>query len=189
MIEPRKLENAIVRLDPIEEAHREPVRALLTSDLDNWSMQTLSAVGEHFEPYWALMTSEARRVTFAVFDKQSGRLAGTSSFLGIDPKHRQAEIGYTFFHPDFRGTQANPATKLLMLREAFAAGAVRVQFTVSAVNARSREAVLKLGARQDGILRNHRITWQGELRDTVVFSILPDAWPEIERALQERLER
>ena len=188
MIEPRNLEGAIVRLAPIHEAHREPMRALLASDPDNWLMQTLSGVGEHFEAYWALMTSEARRVTFAVFDKQSGRIAGTSSFLGIDPKHRQVEIGYTFFHPDFRGTGVNPETKLLMLREAFAAGAMRVQFTVSAVNARSRAAVLKLGAKQDGILRNHRITWQGELRDTVVFSILPDAWPQIERDLKGRLE-
>ena len=150
-------------------------------------MQTPCGMGEHFHAYWELMTTEPKRITFAVIDRASGRLAGTSSFLGIDSRHRLLEIGYTFFHPDFRGTRVNPETKLLMLREAFEAGAVRVQFTVAAVNARSRAAVVKLGAKQEAILRNHRITWQGEQRDTVIFSIVAQEWPEVGRRLRARL--
>jgi RimJ/RimL family protein N-acetyltransferase len=107
----------------------------------------------------------------------------------IDPQHRTVEIGYTWFRPEYRGTAINPETKLLMLAEAFRAGARRVQFSVSAVNTRSQAAVLKLGAKREGLLRNHRITWTGQRRDTVLFSIVAEEWDEVRERLRARLER
>lgn len=186
-LEPRILEGKHVRLDPVREEDRADIRALVASDADNWRMQTVNPVGEGFEPYWRAMIDEPRRITLAIRDTASGALAGTSSFFLIDPRHRTLEIGHTFFHPDWRGGAANPETKLLMLSEAFGAGAVRVQFTVSAVNARSRAAVLKLGARQEGILRRHRISWTGEGRDTIMFSIIEMEWDEVRQGLETRL--
>jgi RimJ/RimL family protein N-acetyltransferase len=199
IIAPRILEGAQVRLEPVAERDREEMRAVLASDAANWELQTLSALGEHFDGYWRMMVATPGRIALAVRDRASGRMAGTSSFIDIAPGHRSLEIGYTFFRPEYRGTAVNPETKLLMLREAFAPrqarderspsglGALRVQFSVSAANARSRAAVLKLGARQEGILRSHRITWSGARRDTVLFSIVAAEWPEAERRLMERL--
>lgn len=186
-LEPRILEGRHVRLEPVREKDRADMGALLASDPDNWRMQTVNPVGDGFEPYWRAMIEEPARVTLAVRDAWTGALAGTSSFFLIDPRHRTLEIGHTFFHPDWRGGAANPETKLLMLSEAFRTGALRVQFTVSAVNARSRAAVLKLGAKQEGILRRHRISWTGEGRDTIMFSIIEEEWDEVRQGLVTRL--
>jgi len=187
MILPRILEGAHVRLEPVAAGAEAEMREVLASDPDNWKMQTLCGIGEHFGGYWRLMLETPDRLAFAVRDRGSGRIAGTSSFIQIDPKHRTVEIGYTFFRPEYRGTAVNPETKLLMLSEAFGAGALRVQFSVAAVNARSRAAVLKLGAKQEGIIRRHRITWTGDRRDTVLFSVIVDEWEEVRRGLVERL--
>lgn len=83
----------------------------------------------------------------------------------------------------------NPAAKRLLLAHAFEAGARRVQFKVDAINARSRAAVLKLGAMQEGILRQDRVCWTGRIRDTVYFSVLADEWPGVRSTLDARLSR
>ena len=187
MIVPRTLIGTHVRLDPVAEADRAEMRDVLASDPENWKIQTLCGIGEHFDDYWRLMLETPGRIAFSVRDKASGRIAGTSSFIQIDPEHRTLEIGYTFFRPEFRGRAVNPETKLLMLSEAFGGGALRVQFSVNSVNARSRAAVLKLGAKQEGVLRRHRINWTGQLRDTVLFSIIDEEWNEVRAGLEERL--
>ncbi len=165
------------------------MQAVLASDPDNWQLQTVSALGDDFEAYWRMMLDMPRRITLAAFDGASGRMAGTSSFFDIDPRHRTLEIGYTWFRPEYRGTAMNPEAKLLMLGHAFDAGALRVQFSVSAANRRSQAALLKLGATQEGIIRRHRITWTGANRDTVLFSILAEEWGEVRRKLISRLEQ
>ncbi len=114
-------------------------------------------------------------------------MAGTSSFFDINPQHESLEIGYTWFRPEYRGTPINTETKLLMLGQAFDAGAMRVQFSVSAANARSQAALLKVGAKKEGVLRRHRITWTGASRDTVLFSILAEEWEGVREALRQRL--
>lgn len=187
IIEARVLEGTHVRLEPITEDDREEVRDLLQSDPESWTLQTLSAMGEHFDTYWRFMTTLPKRFPLAVRDRKNGRMAGTSSFIDVAPRYRSVEIGFTFFRPEYRGTAINPETKLLMLSEAFGAGAQRVQFSVSAVNARSRAAVLKLGAKQEALLRKHRVTWTGATRDTVLFSITDEEWPEVEHRLKMRL--
>jgi RimJ/RimL family protein N-acetyltransferase len=104
IIEPRTLQGSHVRLEPENEAHREVMRAALDCDPDNWAIQSVSAMGEHFDSYWRIITETPRRISFAAFDKASGRMAGTSSMFDIDPQHRTLEIGCTWFRPEYRGT-------------------------------------------------------------------------------------
>jgi RimJ/RimL family protein N-acetyltransferase len=174
-------------LEPVTPAHREELRAALDCDPDNWAIQSISAQGEHFDAYWRLMTEAPDALAFLVRDRATGRAAGTSRFYAIDPAHRTLEIGYTWFRPEYRGTAVNPEAKLLMLGHAFAAGAERVAFAVSAANARSQAAMAKLGAAREGVLRRHKITWTGFKRDTVVFSIIAEEWPAVRAGLEARL--
>ena len=112
---------------------------------------------------------------------------GTSSFRGLRYEHRGVEIGSTFLHPDVRSGPVNLESKLLMLTHAFDAGAIRVEFLVDERNSRSQAAVLKLGARQEGVLRKHMITWTGHVRDTAIFSIVDFDWPGVRERLEFRL--
>jgi RimJ/RimL family protein N-acetyltransferase len=187
ILRPRLLTGAHVRLEPVRQEHRAQMKEVLESDPENWLIQSVSAIGAHFESYWRMMTETPQRLTLAAFHRESGRMAGTSSYFDVDPQHRTLEIGYTWFRPEYRGTPMNPETKLLMLGQAFDAGAMRVQFSVSAANTRSQAAMLKLGARKEGVLRRHRITWTGASRDTVLFSILADEWGDVREALKQRL--
>ena len=187
IIEPRRLEGRHLWLEPLREEHRAEMQTTLASDPDNWLIQSTSALGEHFPAYWAAMFETPRRITLVAFAKSDGSMAGTSSMFDVDPHHRTLEIGYTWFRPEYRGTAINPEAKLLMLSQAFCAGARRVQFSVSAANKRSQAAMLKLGAKQEGRLRNHRITWTGASRDTVLFSITEEEWPEVRQGLIARI--
>ena len=187
MLEPRLLEAAHVRLEPLRPDHRSEMQRVLGSDPDNWLIQSASALGPHFDAYWRMMTETPRRITLAAFDPATARMAGTSSFLDIDSRHKTVEVGATWFRPEYRGTLINAQTKLLMLGQAFGAGALRVQFSVSAANARSQAALLKLGAKKEGVLRRHRITWTGAHRDTVLFSIIAEEWDEVRLKLEKRL--
>ena len=187
-IEPRVLEDRFVRLEPVSEAHREGLRAACDADQTVWTeLYPYSLGGDQFDAAWARIyaTSGGDRINYAVV--AAGRVVGVSSYLGVDPANQALEIGGTYYHPEVRGGPANPATKRLLLAHAFASGARRVQFKVDAINARSRAAVLKLGASQEGILRRDRVTWTGRIRDTVVFSILADEWPAVRDRLDARL--
>ena len=100
------------------------------------------------------------------------------------------EIGHTWLGPAAQRTAVNTAAKLLLLRHAFeACDAIAVEFRTHWHNRQSRAAIERLGAKQDGVLRNHRIGPDGILRDTVVYSILPGEWPAVRRGLETRLER
>ena len=181
--------NRFVTLEPIEARHREDFRAACEADTEIWErLYPISMVGEHFDPMWARLT-EARdqgsSIPFAVVTQ--GRCRGITSYMQIDVPNRGVEVGGTYYAPDQRGGAVNPAAKRLMLGGAFEAGASRVQFRVDALNARSRAAVLKLGATQEGVFRQDRITWTGRVRDTVFFSILADEWPAVRDRLDARL--
>jgi RimJ/RimL family protein N-acetyltransferase len=105
-------------------------------------------------------------------------IAGMSSFLGIDEGRQTLEIGGTYYRPKFRGSGFNRRVKDMMLRRAFDCGIRRVEFRVDRRNARSQAAMTTLGAVREGVLRADRITWTGHVRDTVLFAILRDEWPE-----------
>ena len=183
------LENRFVRLEPMGDQHKDALRAACEADQDIWTrLYPFSWAGEHFEPTWTMLTThiaEGQTIGFAVMVGQA--LAGLTCFSGMDAANAVVEIGGTYYAPDYRGGAVNPAAKRLMMGHAFACGARRVVYRVDALNARSRAAVTKLGAVQEGILRQDRVTWTGRLRDTVIFSVLADEWPAVRDRLDARL--
>src|SRR4051812_14970509 len=186
---PAVLENRFLRLEPMSEAHREDFRAACNSDETTWkTLYPFSWAGDQFEPSWARLQADIAAGRFWPFAVMAdGKAAGISGYLTPDLEQETVEIGGTWYRPDLRGGPVNPAAKRLLLGHAFEAGARRVQFKVDAINARSRAAVLKLGATQEGILRQDRITWTGRIRDTAYFSILRDEWPVVRERLDARL--
>lgn len=186
---PATLENAFVRLEPFRDDHKEAVRAACDVDSDLWPALYYSSLGgEQFDGGWEAIREQQQRgwrLPFAVV--HAGQVVGLSTFLDIQPVNRTAEIGTTYYRPDARGGVVNPAAKRLLLEHAFACGAQRVSFQVDSINLRSRAAMAKLGATQDGILRNDKITWTGRVRSSVIFSILAEEWPAVRKRLDERL--
>ena len=191
---PLVLEGRFVRLEPLAEAHREPLRAACNADSEVWSaLYPYPMNGDHLEGWWSRIEREqAAGSVQAYVGISGGEVVGCSTFV-LDPNNRRVEIGNTYWRPEARGTGVNPEAKMLMLGRAFApgglyeAGAVVVQFKVDAINARSRAAVARLGAHLDGIIRHDRIVWTGRLRDTCVFSILSEEWPMVRDKLEARL--
>ena len=190
-LERKILENRFVRLEPLAEAHKEGLRAACTADPRTWNeLYPFSMLDEHFDPVWTrMMTGDmaASAVSQAYAIIVGGEVGGMTSHLGIDLVNAKVEVGATYYRPDLRGGAVNPAAKRLMLGHAFDSGIRRLQLCVDAINARSRAAVMKLGAVQEGILRRDRVTWTGRIRDTVYFSILSDEWPTVRDRLDARL--
>jgi N-acetyltransferase len=186
---PAVLENRFVRLEPFEDRHKEPLRAACDADPDLWpSLYYNSLGGDEFDGGWdAMRMQQAKgwRIPFAVLHR--GECVGLSTFIDIQPKNGAVEIGTTYYRPEARGGVVNPATKRLLLEHAFDCGAARVAFQVDAINARSRAAMRKLGAVEEGVLRNHLITWTGRTRSSAIFSILTDEWPTVRAGLDARL--
>ncbi|RAX44446.1 N-acetyltransferase [Arthrobacter sp. AQ5-06] len=119
-----------------------------------------------------------------------GRIIGMTTYMNIDAGTPRAEIGSTWNAASAQGTGTNPESKLLMLRHAFETlGCPAVEFRTHWLNHQSREAIARLGAKQDGVLRNHSRTTDGVLRDTVVFSILEHEWPMVRAGLEFRLAK
>ena len=185
------LENAFVRLEPLAEQHRGGLRAACDADQEVWAaLYPYSMAGEHFDPFWRraqAQRTDGSRLTFAVI--ADGECVGCTGYLNIDVANRTLEIGGTYYQPDRRGGAVNPATKHLLLGHAFASGARRVRFCVDAINTRSRAAMRKLGAVEEGIMRRDRICWTARVRDTVVFSVLDAEWPAVSADLLARLGR
>ena len=183
------LENAFVRLEPMAEGHREGLRLACNADQRIWTeLYPFSWANEHFEPTWSkLMADQAAGATQAYAVLVGGEVVGITTFYAIEAANAVVEVGGTYYRPDQRGGATNPAAKRLMMGHAFGCGARRVVYRVDALNARSRAAVTKLGATQEGILRQDRLTWTGRIRDTVIFSILQDEWPEVRKRLDARL--
>lgn len=184
------LEDRFVRLEPFDDALKGEVQAALDGDAASWDIMVAPAYGDHFEAWWnaALSAMQAQtRIAYAVRRRSDGAVVGTTSLYEINPAYRRCEIGSTFYQPEARGGAINPACKRLLLGHAFGAGAVRVEIITDAVNARSQAAILKLGAKAEGVLRKHKITWTGRARDTAVFAVIDDDWPEVRQTLDRRL--
>ncbi|MDB5476000.1 MAG: acetyltransferase, family [Phenylobacterium sp.] len=188
-LEPKVLENRFLRLEPMGEAHRAGLQAACNADADFFpAFYPYSWAGEHFAATWdRLMADQAGGNTIGFAVIVAGVCRGISTYYGIDRANDVLEIGGTYFEPSVRGGAVNPSAKRLMMGHAFDSGARRVVYRVDAINARSRAAVLKLGAVQEGILRQDRTTFTGRVRDTVIFSILEGEWPAVRDRLDARL--
>ena len=183
---PVTLEGRFVRLEPLSDDNRDEVRAALDCDPEAWSTMVNVARGEHFDHWWCHAT-DSQGLPFAVRRRGDGRVIGTTGYYEIAPAHRRVEIGGTFYAPAARGGPVNPEAKRLLIGHAFDQGAVRVEFVTDAINARSRAALTKLGALEEGVLRRHKTTWTGRVRDTVMFSIIAEEWPAVRDRLDARV--
>lgn len=127
-------------------------------------------------------------VPWAIIDGVSGSAVGITTFLNLEPANRRLEIGSTWLGRAAQRTGINTEAKLLLLTHAFESlGCIAVEFRVHWHNQRSRAAVARLGAKQDGVLRNHKVWPDGTIRDTVVFSIIDGEWPTVKQSLTQRL--
>ncbi|MFV0435103.1 MAG: GNAT family N-acetyltransferase [Leucobacter sp.] len=187
------LENEFVRLEPLSAAHHDDlVRAVEADDLwETWYTRIPSpdGMGEAIAQRLALR-AEGKMLPWAVIDPSSGHAVGMTTYLNLDPTNRRVEIGSTWLGKAAQGTRINPASKLLLLTRAFEdLGCIAVEFRTHWHNRQSRAAIEKLGAKQDGVLRNHTIFENGTVRDTVVYSIIDGEWPTVRFALEERLRK
>lgn len=190
---PLTLEGSVVRLDPVRQEHTEMFWDVAKDNLEDifrwipYSMKTR----EDFERQVAKAFSEQERgesMVFATVERRSNRVIGSTRFMNIDRINRRVEIGSTWIAPTWQRTAVNTEAKYLMLRQAFEVwGCVRVELKTDALNEKSRNAILRIGAKEEGTLRRHVLTWTGRIRDSVYFSILDDEWPAVKARLEERL--
>ena len=200
------LENALVRLEPLAPAH---VDALVTAASESRATYSLTQVPKGREAmlrYIESALADIERgvaVPFATFDKQHDRVVGSTRFGNIErwdwpekpappiPNGPDAvEIGWTWLAQSAQRTHVNTAAKLLMLTHAFEEWHVRrVTLKTDARNARSRANIERVGGRLDGILRAHSPAWDGGVRDSAIYSILPPEWPAIRERLIARLNQ
>jgi RimJ/RimL family protein N-acetyltransferase len=184
------LENRFVRLEPLAPTLEDEVRAALDCDPASWDIMVAAAYGPYFDDWWhaALRAmAQGTRIAWAVRRMDDGAVVGTTSLYEIRPDYRRCEVGSTFYRPEARGGPVNPSCKRLLLGHAFDGGAVRVEILTDAINPGSQAAIRKLGARDEGVLRKHKITFKGRIRDTAQFAILDDDWPGVRARLDARL--
>lgn len=188
---PVTLEGSHVRLLPLSMEHLDGLCAEgLDPDLWQWiPVQVRDRQG--MQAYVELALDEQRRglsLPFATTLKATGQVAGCSRFMNIDLRNRRVEIGATWIGKAWHRSAVNTEAKYLMLRHAFEVlHCARVELKTDALNERSRNAILRIGAKQEGILRRHVLTDTGRMRDTVYFSILDDEWPDVKGRLEVRL--
>lgn len=193
MLEAVTLAGRHVRLEPLSPEH---VPALWEVGIDpelwRWTVATIRTPEDMRAYVDAALRErdEGRALPFATVDAASGRVVGSTRFAGVSLADGRVEIGWTWLARPWQRTPANTEAKYLMLRHAFEAlGCVRVELKTDALNERSRAAILRVGATQEGILRKHMRSQEGRMRDTVYFSILDDEWPAVRTGLEARLAR
>lgn len=164
----------------------------LDAELWRWTT-TLIRTTEELRAYVETALDEQRRgvsLPFVTVERASGRVVGSTRFANIDRENRKAEIGWTWVGRAWQRTPVNTEAKYLMFAHAFERwGCVRVELKTDSLNERSRAAILRVGAREEGTLRNHMITHTGRLRHSVYFSVIASEWPAVRAALEERLAR
>lgn len=187
------LKNEFVELRPLSaEHHDDLVEAVRADDLwRTWYTTIPSPEGMAAEIEHRLARHlEGTLAPWAIVDPTTGRAVGMTTYLNLDPGNRRLEIGSTWVGRRAQGTTINPAAKLLLLQRAFEdLECIAVEFRTHWHNRQSRAAIAKLGAKQDGVLRNHKLVENGTIRDTVVFSVLDSEWPTVRYGLIDRLAR
>ena len=192
-IEPVTLSTDLLTLRPLSLAEV-PALAKAASDGELWEKKTTTVPRpEGFEAYVeTALKQQAAGVAlpFATVVNEGDRVVGSTRFMNIDAANRRVEIGTTWIAKSWQRTFVNTHAKLLMLRHAFETlGCPAVEFRTHWLNHQSREAITRLGAKQDGVLRSHTRSADGALRDTVVYSILEHEWPMVRNSLESRLAK
>ena len=194
-IEPVTLQGSSVRLEPIRREHCQPLWEIAkdcTTEIFRWIPYPMGSPAE-FETWADKAFGEQQRgesLVFTTVDQATGAFAGSTRFMNIDRSNRRVEIGSTWLAPRFQRTAINTEAKYLMLRHAFETwNCIRVELKTDALNQKSRNAIARIGAKEEGTLRQHLITWTGRVRDTVYFSILQEEWPSVKAMLEGKLKR
>ena len=188
---PVTLENAYVRLEPLSPDHGADLAAAAQGLEHAWytSVPRPHGIAADIDQRLA-WRDQGTMNPWAIRRLDTGRVVGTTTYCNIEQANRHVEIGHTWLGLEAQRTAVNTAAKLLLLTHAFeSCDAIAVEFRTHWHNRQSRAAIARLGAKQDGVLRNHRLGPDGTLRDTVVFSILPHEWPAVKLGLEHRLSR
>ncbi|MBZ5673033.1 MAG: GNAT family N-acetyltransferase [Acidobacteriia bacterium] len=188
---PVTLEGRHIRLEPLAQTHHAalcavgldpelwqliPYRVVTPEDMANYIQTALNH------------QAAGSALPFVTVHAPNGQVVGSTRFMNIDLANRRVEIGATWIAQPWRRTAVNTEAKYLMLRHAFETlGCIRVELKTDSLNQRSRNAIRRIGATEEGTLRQHMITWTGRLRDSVYFSVLDSEWPRVKRDLEQKL--
>ncbi|RZL01910.1 MAG: N-acetyltransferase [Rubrivivax sp.] len=190
-IEKVLLQGRRVRLEPLARAHL-PGLAQAIHDGQLWEVPvTFVPHPTDLEPF--LSNAEAalaagKELAFATVDVPSSQVVGSTRFRCIEAAHRRVEIGFTFLAASWQRTHVNTEAKYLMLKHAFETwGCQRVELLTDERNAQSRQAIQRIGAKEEGILRKHMVMRDGFVRNSVIYSLTADEWPQARQALEARL--
>lgn len=191
LVEPIILEGRYVRLEPLAETHL-PGLADAIADGELWrNPYTFVPRPGDLERFCAAAhegLAAGRELAFAIVERAGGQVAGSTRFRNIAPHHRKLEIGHTFVARSWQRTGVNTEAKYLLLRCAFDAWQCqRVEFQTDVLNAPSRTAIARLGAREEGVLRSHYRMPDGRVRDTAVYSIVQEDWESVCAGLEAKL--
>jgi RimJ/RimL family protein N-acetyltransferase len=185
---PVVLEGAHAILEPLEPRHA-PGLLAAGADEETWRYMPLPAPATVADVLTMIRaaseeTAAGREVAFAIVERASGSAVGSTRYLDILRSHRALEIGYTWIGPAWRRSAINTDCKLLLLTHAFdVLGANRVTLKTDARNERSQRAIERIGATREGVLRRHRVCWDGSVRDTVTYGITDADWPDVRTRL------
>lgn len=183
-----RLEGDCVLLEPMSPDHLDALSAAgAFEELWRWT-RARATTRESMREYMDAALADAAKGTarpFVTIDRDSQRVVGSTRFGNIDPIDRRVEIGWTWITPEFQRSYVNTEAKYLMLRHAFEVwDCVRVELKTDVLNEKSRNAMLRLGATEEGVFRKHMLTQGGRFRDTIYYSILDTEWPAIKSRLE-----
>ena len=187
-VKPVTLEGRRVRLEPMRADHLEALtQAGAFEELWKWT-RDFAHTPESMKAYVEEALHYAGRgeaIPFVTIDKESERVIGSTRFANIDRNNRHVEIGWTWITPEFQRSYVNSEAKLLMLTQAFEVwGCARVELKTDVLNTKSRNAMLRMGATEEGTLRKHVLAYAGRWRDTIYYSVLDVEWPEVKTRLE-----
>ena len=190
-IEPVTLEGEFVRLEPMRGDHLpDIIKAGMDDAIWKWTTNVVKNQADLERYVRAALTDQANGVAlpFVTIERESGIVVGSTRFGNIDEANRKVEIGWTWINPKWQRTAINTEAKLLMLTHAFEVWeCIRVELKTDSNNEKSRNAMLRIGATEEGMLRNHMITESGRLRHSVYFSIIASEWEDVKAGLIEKL--
>ena len=185
--EERSLEGRYVRLEPLSEAHQAGL-CEVGLDPDLWELIPYRVTSEAEMLEYIHGAHREGSIAYATVERASGQVIGSTRFMNIHAANRGVEIGSTWLAKPWQRTAINTEVKFLMLRHAFEKfGCIRVELKTDALNQKSRAAILRIGAKEEGALRQHMVTWTSRLRDTVYYSVLDSEWPAVKAALETKL--
>lgn len=192
-LSPITLTGQLAQLEPLAPEHLQEIQ-LAAADGELWQLFFTSVPAPEKTADWlklALQMQEsATALPFVVRDLSTGKIVGTTRFCNIDSKNQRLEIGYTWYSQSVQRSGINTECKLMLLSHAFETlGCIAVEFRTDWFNKRSQAAIERLGAKRDGVLRNHMVQADGRIRDTVVYSIIQNEWPGVKANLRYFLQR